>query len=455
MVRVRFAPSPTGPLHVGGARTALFNYLVARKAGGSFILRIDDTDEERSEAAFEADIVSSLSWLGIDWDEGPDVGGAYAPYRQSQRREKHLECVRLLIEKGKAYKDSGDAVRLKYPYSEVVVKDIVCGECKFSPQSLGPEPVLLRSDGNPTYHLASVSDDIEMGITHIIRGQDHLTNTAKHQLIFEGLGVQVPQFAHLPLILGADGTKLSKRNSEGLSAVSDFRAEGYLPEALVNFLMQLGWSHPESEDFLTLAEGITSFTLERVKQTASIFDLARLNFLNSHWVRQIPAAELAERGLDFIGDYRELVSQRGIGFWQTAVAALQGELTTLKDVEGLAKLLFDLEVSPGPGAVERFGNDAGKMELKEVVGTWRELLKEVPLLPERDSYNVEQFSQISAQLKKRLGAPPLNLPLKTVFQGLRVAVTGEVSGPELKVLVPFIPRDLLISRADGVLEKFR
>ena len=258
-MRVRFAPSPTGYLHIGGARTALYNFFLAKRSGGQFILRIDDTDTERSLVEYEEDIIRSLRWLGIIWDEGPEMPGASGRFRQSDNTENYLEVAQRLLASGRAFCDPEGVIRLRYGGQKVIVRDEVCGVCEFQTQALGSEPGLIRSDGSPTYHLASVVDDIEMGITHIIRGQDHLTNTAKHQLMFDALGVSAPRFIHLPLIMGEDGSKLSKRNTEGSVLLKDFRAQGYLPEAVVNYLALLGWSHPEGVEQFSIGEVSNSF----------------------------------------------------------------------------------------------------------------------------------------------------------------------------------------------------
>jgi len=304
MIRVRFAPSPTGLLHIGGARTALFNFLASRKEDAVFILRVDDTDKERSLVENETSILESLKWLGLNWDEGVGIEpeGPYAPYRQSERLAKHLALAEHLKSSSAAYIDDENCVRLRYPDEDIVVDDLICGECRFSPSSLGPDPVIIRSDGSPTYHLASVADDVEMGITHVIRGQDHLTNTAKHIVLFRALGAKVPAFAHLPLILGEDGSKLSKRNSTGFTTVPDFIAAGYLPEALCNFMCLLGWSHPEGKDIFNLEEAAQVFNFDRVSSTSAKFELTKLDWFNAQYIRALSPDELSEITLKWTGE---------------------------------------------------------------------------------------------------------------------------------------------------------
>jgi len=263
-VRVRFAPSPTGKLHIGGARTALFNYLLAKNSGGKFLLRIDDTDLARSTKENEEDILNSLKWLGLNWDEGPDTD---QKFYQTNRLERHVEVANQLLENGKAYKDHEGVVRIKYPEGNITVDDLILGPCSFETEDLGPDPVILRSDGRPTYHLASCVDDADFKITHIIRGQDHLTNTTKHIVLFDAMEVEQPKFAHLPLILGTDGSKMSKRNTESFTTVKQFMDHGYIPEALNNFLMLLGWSHPDESETLSMDDATKHFSLDRLNQT--------------------------------------------------------------------------------------------------------------------------------------------------------------------------------------------
>lgn len=442
MVRVRFAPSPTGALHVGGARTALFNFLFARQNDGAFVLRIDDTDTERSRPEFEEDILRSLRWLGIEWDEGPDRGGPFGPYRQTERRAAHLSAIQFLLDQKAAYHDDGGAVRFRYRSGVTVVEDLICGRCEFTPQSLGPEPVLLRSDGNPTYHLASVSDDIEMQITHVIRGADHLTNTAKHQMLFEALGKPVPVFAHLPLLLGTDGAKLSKRSSTDLTVVREFIDAGFLSPALVNFLMLLGWSHPDGLDQLTLGDGIRTFSLERVKRTAAIFDTQKLKWLNGWWIRHLDVEELAEIALGFSGEFRSEVEGRGRAVWQRVVSDLRSEMHLLTEVEGLARLVFAERVMLDSIAKEYLRENNASAALLSVAEIWVRLLRETELEPGADSLSREGFQQLTAKLKKVFQGSS-----KELFHALRLLISGTLAGPELKVLVPLVRRELLLSRA--------
>ena len=289
--RVRFAPSPTGYLHVGGARTALFNWLFARRHGGIFVLRIEDTDTERSSWEMVAGIVEGMRWLGLDWDEGPDVGGPHAPYFQSQRLEHYREHAQRLVAQGRAYADEG-AVRFKVPPGQTRFEDLVHGPVKFENEHI-ENFVILRSDGHPTYHLSVVVDDIEMQITHVVRGDDHISNTPKQVLLYEALGKSVPQFAHVPLILGPDKKRLSKRH--GATSVMEYPKLGYLPEAMVNFLALLGWNPGGDRELLDRDELISLFTLEGISGGNAVFNPEKLDWFNQQHIGRLPAQVLLAR----------------------------------------------------------------------------------------------------------------------------------------------------------------
>jgi glutamyl-tRNA synthetase len=336
--RVRFAPSPTGYLHVGGARTALFNWLFARRYGGVFVLRIEDTDAERSSPEMVDGILDGLRWLGLDWDEGPLVGGPYEPYFQSARFDRHLEMAKQLVAEGHAYycyctpeelkarrdaagnSDEGGsawrydrtccrltrdeiaarerdrvprAVRFKVPDGSMVFEDLVHGPIAFEGTHI-EDFVIVRSDGHPTYHLSVVSDDVEMAITHVVRGDDHISNTPKHILLYRALGAPVPQFAHVPLILGPDKKRLSKRH--GATSVIDYASQGFLPEAMVNFLGLLGWSPGAGDRELFSKEELVSvFSLDGISGGNAVFNPEKLEWFNQQYIMRLAAAELAER----------------------------------------------------------------------------------------------------------------------------------------------------------------
>ena len=432
-MRVRFAPSPTGKLHIGGARTALFNYLIAKNAGGKFLLRIDDTDLARSTKENEEDILNSLKWLGLNWDEGPDTD---QKFYQTNRLERHVEVAKELLENGKAYKDHEGVVRIKYPEGNITVDDLILGPCSFETEDLGPDPVILRSDGRPTYHLASCVDDVDFKISHIIRGQDHLTNTTKHIVLFDAMEVELPKFAHLPLILGTDGSKLSKRNTESFTTVKQFMDHGYIPEALNNFLMLLGWSHPDESETLSMDDATKHFSLDRLNQTPAKFETPKLDYLNGWWIRHVESNEVASKSIEFIGEYKDLVEQRPQNFWPDLIETFRSKFVFLSDAKKICSLVFDLSFE--------LDKDIDVAEYLPIIQSWKEYVTELEL--EGDSLSTEQFKAFIKPYKK-----DKTINQKTVFHALRVAITGELSGPDLGLLVPFVKREVLISRADSML----
>src|SRR4051812_432081 len=347
--RVRIAPSPTGPLHIGTARTALFNYLYARRTGGTFVLRLEDTDLARNTVAFEEDILENLHWLGIGWDEGPDSAGGedrgpYGPYRQMQRNASHVaaaadlrardlaypcyctpeeldadrkaqeaaheppryvgRCANLTPEERAAREAEGrvPALRFRVKPGKVAWEDLVRGEVEIDTANIGGDFVIVRSNGSPLYHFAVVVDDASMEISHIIRGEDHISNTPKHILLFEALGYTIPEFAHLPLILNPDRTKMSKRKSQ--TAIADYVAQGFIREALVNYLALLGWSTGSEEEILSIEELGARFDLGHVQRGGAIFDRERLEWLNGQWIRRLADEDLIARLEPFLEDAR-------------------------------------------------------------------------------------------------------------------------------------------------------
>ena len=282
MIRVRFAPSPTGNLHIGGARTALFNWLYAKAKGGKFILRIEDTDLARSKKEFLDEILNSLSWLGLDWDE---------IYYQSERFQLYRDYANQLLDKGLAYKD-GEAIIFKVTPQKIKIIDLIRNEPIEFDASVIKDQVLIKSDLSPTYNFACVIDDALMKVSHIIRGDDHISNTPKQIIMYQALGFPVPEFAHLPLILGTEGGRLSKRT--GATAISDYRKMGYLPGALVNYLLLLGWSPGENQEIIELKEASGKFDIKDANKTAAAFNLEKLNWLNSQYIKKLNDEELLE-----------------------------------------------------------------------------------------------------------------------------------------------------------------
>src|SRR4051795_2565276 len=318
--RYRFAPSPTGALHIGGARTALYNWLLARGSGGTFVLRIEDTDRERSTPENVEQILDALRWLELDWDEGP--------LSQAERAGRHGEQIARLLEEGHAYEDDG-AVRLRVPDDgETTVTDVIRGEVTF-PHSAIDDFVIRRSDGSPLYNLAVAVDDLDMGITHVVRGEDHLPNTPRKAMILKALGAEPPIYAHLPLLHGTDGKKLSKRH--GAASVQDLRNSGYLREAVINYLALLGWGYDESTTFFSIEELKELFSLERVSKNPAVFDEQKLRWVNGRYVRELSAEDLTHRLEEFTG-------RSGLA---GAVAITQEKISTLDEFWKLAASFYD------------------------------------------------------------------------------------------------------------------
>ena len=401
MVRVRFAPSPTGYLHVGGARTALFNWLFARRHGGTFVLRIEDTDAERSSWEMVTGIVDGLGWLGLDWDEGPDVGGPRGPYFQSQRFEGHRARAEQLLQDQRAYycyctpeqiqakraaaeaagggwiydrtccalpaaeiarlnaAGTPRAVRFKVPDGRTSFTDLVHGSIAFDNANI-EDFVILRSDGQPTYHLSVVADDVDMEITHVVRGDDHISNTPKHVLLFEAFGATIPQFAHVPLILGTDKKRLSKRH--GATSVTEYQRLGYLPEAMVNFLALLGWSPGTDEEVFTKAELVDRFSLEGISGGNAVFNPDKLDWFNQQQMMRLPAGELANRVAPLLRDaglWRDAFESSDRPWLERVIELLKPRAKRLGQFVDDGRLFFVEDVEYDPTAVKKFLQPAG------------------------------------------------------------------------------------------------
>ena len=308
-VRVRFAPSPTGFLHIGSVRTALFNWLYARHTGGTFVLRIEDTDTARNTEQSLRTILDGLKWLGLDWDEGPEKGGSFGPYFQSQRAEIYKRRVKELVDKGMAYEREG-AIRFKMPRAPITVPDLIAGNVtrELADRELqDPDFVIVRSDGNPVFHFVNVVDDIGMQITHVIRGEDHLSNTPKHIALFRAFGVEPPQYAHLPMILNPDGTKMSKSDPDPqkarLASLETYIDDGYVPEAMRNYLCLLGWSPKDNREVLPIDEVIKKFDLPQILRTNARFDVTKLTWINGEYIRAMPLDRFIELARPFTGGH--------------------------------------------------------------------------------------------------------------------------------------------------------
>jgi glutamyl-tRNA synthetase len=406
--RVRFAPSPTGYLHVGGARTALFNWLFARRHGGTFVLRIEDTDTERSSWEMVAGIVEGLRWLGLDWDEGPDVGGPHAPYFQSQRIEKYRDHARTLVRENKAYEDEG-AIRFRVPPGQTRFDDLVHGPVKFESEHI-ENFVILRSDGHPTYHLSVVVDDIDMEISHVVRGDDHVSNTPKQVLLYEAFGKPIPAFAHVPLILGPDKKRLSKRH--GATSVMEYPRLGYLPEAMVNFLALLGWNPGGDRELLSRAELISLFTLEGISGGNAVFNPDKLDWFNLQHIGRLPPLDLLSRVESRLRD---------AGLWRDSLATTEAEWISavLELLKPRVKKLDQLVDELRPFLVDAPEMDAAAAA-KHLGAEIRPLL--VELAAEIDADPGADSAALEARLRGL--AERHSVKAAALIHATRVAVTG-------------------------------
>jgi glutamyl-tRNA synthetase len=417
-MRVRFAPSPTGALHIGGARTALYNWLVARKSGGTFVLRIEDTDRERSTKENVNQIYEALIWLGLDWDEGP--------ISQAMRADRHKEEIQRLLDEEHAYMDEG-AVRLRVPdEGSTTVKDLIRGEILFEHQAID-DFVIARSDGSPLYNLAVAVDDRDMGITHVIRGADHISNTPRQLMILEALGSEPPVYAHLPLLHGTDGKKLSKRH--GAASVQELRDQGYLPAAVRNYLALLGWGFDESTEFFTDDELIESFDLSRVSKSPAIFDEQKLRWMNGRYLREMDPDELT----------RVLEQQTGRTGLRDAVAITQEKMQTTRDFWDLAGWLYERRPTD-----EKAWSKVMKDGAAENLARARDALARV------DPFDQPGVERALTELVDELGVKPGKL-----YQPIRVAITGTTVSPGIFESVALLGRDETLARIDGALAKAR
>ncbi|MEA2398169.1 MAG: nondiscriminating glutamyl-tRNA synthetase [Thermoleophilaceae bacterium] len=415
-MRVRFAPSPTGVLHIGGARTALYNWLLARQSGGAFVLRIEDTDRERSTPQNVEQILDALRWLELDWDEGP--------FSQAERRPRHEEEIARLVDEGHAYLDEG-AVRLRVPdEGETVVHDVIRGEVAF-PHSAIDDFVIARSDGSPLYNLAVAVDDRDMGITHVVRGADHHSNTPRQLMILRALGAEPPIYAHLPLLHGPDGQKLSKRH--GAASVQELREAGYLPEAVRNYIALLGWGYDESTEYMTTEELIERFSLERVSKSPAVFDEQKLRWMNGQYLRQLSPEELTRR-------LEERVGRTGL---RPAVEIAQEKMQTLEDFWRLAAFLVEPQDFDEQAWVKVM-SDGAPDRLRRV----------------RDALAaVEPFDKDGVEAALRGVVDALGVKPREVYQPIRVAISGGTVSPGIFESVAVLGRDETLARIDRALAR--
>jgi glutamyl-tRNA synthetase len=414
-MRVRFAPSPTGVLHIGGARTALYNWLLARGSGGEFVLRIEDTDRERSTPENVELILEALRWLELDWDEGP--------YSQWERRDNHQAAVQQLLESGHAYEDEG-AVRFRVPEEgEITFHDVVLGDVT-NPYSAIKDFVIQRSDGSPLYNLAVAVDDRDMGITHVVRGQDHVSNTPRQLMMLRALGAEPPVYAHIPLLHGPDGKKLSKRH--GAASVQEVRDQGYLPEAVRNYIALLGWGYDESTTFMTTDELVERFALERVSKNPAVFDEQKLRWMNGRYMRELPVEDLHRRLEEFYG--REIPL--------ALVEISREKMQTLADFWPLAGPLVEGPLDFEEKAWAQWG----------AATDWQRVLDLIESVPE--PFGMEEVEATLRAHVDELGVKP-----KEVYQPIRVALTGTTVSPGIFESLAALGRDESVSRVQKARQK--
>ncbi len=486
-VRVRFAPSPTGNVHVGNARTALFNWLFARHHGGTFVLRIEDTDIERSQAHYETQLLEDLRWFGLDWDEGPEKGGPFGPYRQSERQDSYTRYAHQLVDQDQAYycfcsaeqleDERQKALRIGQPprYSgrcsglpradgerrlaagelaairirvalqvsgttlSIQWRDIVHDLIGFPRSEIG-DFIIVRSDGHPTYNFAVVIDDHLMEITHVIRGDDHISNTPRQLAIYGALAWNPPEFAHLSTILGSDRTRLSKRH--GATSLSSFREMGILPEALSNYLLLLGWSAADGKtEILSPQEQLAQFSLDRITKSPAVFDREKLNWLNRHYMKESPPGRLAELSVPILakaGFAVDPASQPVLAWLEKVIDAVLKNLDDLSQLPSAARQIFEYDAGRVVSDEEtrHVAEDAGA---REVLGAF------IPKVLAAGELDYGRFREIAKQAQNETGKKG-----KELFHPIRVALTGVVSGPELEKLIPIFEEGSKLSLARPV-----
>ena len=473
-VRVRFAPSPTGLLHIGNARTALFNYLFAKRHQGTLVLRIEDTDVERSTDVSIGRILEDLGWMGIHWDEGPDHGGPDGPYRQSERLSIYRDYTERLRQAGQAYKcfcsnerlealrkeqlsrgkmprydgrclslseqeitrmeSTGlrPAIRFRVGKGSVLFDDGIHGKMRFDTEGIG-DFIIVRSDGMAAYNFACVIDDHSMHVSHVIRGDDHLSNTPRQILIYQALGWQPPAFAHHPLILGSDRSPLSKRH--GATAVSQYREEGFLPEALLNYLVLLGWTPPSGEEVLPLERMVEEFSLSAISRNAPIHSRKKLEWLNSLYIRKMGENRLSELLVSYLerAGVHDLDRRRLILISE----ALKENLVVLSQIEEYAGIFFD----------EKFAFDDGAKKVLSEPENRETLRICLEILEDSDQTSADAWSSVLSRMEERTGRKG-----KSLYAPLRAGITGKMKGPELARTFPLLGKERILRRLRMALE---
>jgi nondiscriminating glutamyl-tRNA synthetase len=478
-IKVRFAPSPTGYLHIGGARTALFNYLYAKRNGGKFLVRIEDTDLARSSYESEQVIINDLKWLGINWDEGIDVGGENGPYRSTERTGIYKEFIDRLIESGKAYycyctqeeldaerkaaeekgelplysgrcRQLGDeqrkkfeeegrkpTIRFRVPENEVIrIDDKVRGTVEFDSNGVG-DFIIVKSDGIPVYNFAVVIDDHLMGISHVIRAEEHLSNTPRQILIYDALGFEKPEFAHVSLILGHDRTKMSKRH--GSTWVEQYRDAGYLPEAIVNFLALMGWSPESEEEIFSMEQLVEQFSLDRVSKNPAVFDNDKLNWMNSQYIKAAPLERITDLAIPHLkngGFIGENISPETYMWIKKIVSCLRNGLSYVSEITQKVGIFFGDSVTPEN---EETAEVLKGEQVPVLIETFMNKIKEAEVIDEEFGKSVFKVIQKETGIKG-----------KNLFMPVRVALTGQMHGPEIYEVIDILGRETMLKRLEHV-----
>ena len=444
-VRVRFAPSPTGFLHIGGARTALFNWLYARHTGGTFVLRIEDTDVARNTQAAVNVILDGLRWLGLEWDEGPITGdatgpdkGDCGPYFQSQRKANYRARVEALLSRGLAYEHEG-AVKFKMTREPVVIHDAVVGDVRrelTDREAADPDFVIVRSDGEPVFHLVNVVDDLEMNITHVIRGEDHLSNTAKHIALFRAFGVPSPQYAHIPLILNPDGTKMSKRDQGAL--MTAYMDGGFVPEAVVNYLCLLSWSPKDNREKLPLAEVVERFDLPQILRANARFDRDKLLWLQGEYAREFGDDRFYELSIHALGRAGFDTNLFPVDYVKAALDTCKGKIKLFNELPGYAGFYFKEEFDYTPDGVKKDFIPENKPRLQKL----------------RDAFaGLSPFIAVDLEIALKRVAGELGVKAGVMVHPARLACTGNTAGPSLYHLLEVLGKDRVLLRLDRALAR--
>jgi len=430
MIRVRFAPSPTGNLHIGGARTALFNWLYARAQKGKFILRIEDTDKERSKQEYMDEILYSLDWLGFKWDE---------IYHQSERFSIYKEFADKLLKKNEAYiekTENGEAIIYKVLPQKIKIHDLIRADIEFDTEII-KDQVLIKSDGTPTYNFACVVDDATMNITHVIRGDDHISNTPKQALLYKALGFPIPEFAHLPLILGNEGGRLSKRT--GATAISEYRKMGYLPQALVNYLLLLSWSPGENREIIDIKEAVKIFDIKNVNKTAATFDIDKLNWINNQYLKKESPEKLVDLLVPLLIEKGYIPKENfDRNYVISLVRLFQARINTLNDFIDWADFFFIQDICVSEELEKKFFSQDLSREFKL-------FLDKIEVLDKFDIENIEKSFRDLVQ--------ELNIASKILIHPIRVALTGKTIGPGLFEVIYYLGKERTKERLMGRIKK--